>query len=89
MSDIAVDGATPENEGRLGGAHPPVVREIEQFVRAMIENMEPDPGENPRPGRGRLPILPGCTMTAISIWAVFSLRARASGARRFPSAGWR
>ena len=112
MSDIAVDGATPENVGRLGGAQPPVVRENEQFVRAMIENMEPDPDENMRPGRGRPRILPVCTITAISgkeetqgafprtfqcgsvpgvlsIWAVFSPRARASGARQCPWEDWR
>ena len=65
MRDIAVEGATSENEGRLSGAHPPVVREIEQFVRAMIEKKEPVPDENTRPG-GRPRILPVCTFTAIS-----------------------
>ena len=42
------------------------MREIEQFVRAMIENVEPDPDENMRPGRGRPQILPVCTIMAIS-----------------------
>lgn len=62
MDAIDTDGLAPRDNARVEGADVPVVGSNEAFVRAMIEDLEPDFAENARAGPGRPRILPSLAL---------------------------